>query len=343
MGSLLFLMALACLKIYLNNIGMESTGFGALLDALFPFIVVMPVGPLIYFYVKSHLEPEFRFQRKDRIHFYPVIIDLLPHACSLLLVIAILTHLFRGNTSFFGYWYDEYNTYGDIPRWASLSVYLFLSLRLIRRHAGKLSRAGGKRPRTSGWLKELLWVFLAFDIIWTIFLVPYVIEQSSDAFIDRVGWYPLYLPIVVMIYWLGIRGYLMRERGLATARLAAARIPIPPESLLPVVRGLQQAMEVRRLYLDPDLSLAKLAGEIGIAPKLLSTVLNQHLAKSFNEYVNEFRVMEIKLRLLDAESQRFTIASIAYDCGFNSLPTFQRAFKNIIGLSPKEFLLKHSA
>jgi AraC-like DNA-binding protein len=38
------------------------------------------------------------------------------------------------------------------------------------------------------------------------------------------------------------------------------------------------------------------------------------------------------------ESRELTIAGLAYECGFNSLPTFQRAFKATAGMSPKEFL-----
>jgi AraC-like DNA-binding protein len=47
--------------------------------------------------------------------------------------------------------------------------------------------------------------------------------------------------------------------------------------------------------------------------------------------------------LLRPESRSLTIAGLAYECGFNSLPTFQRAFKAMLGYSPKEFLSKNAA
>jgi len=80
-----------------------------------------------------------------------------------------------------------------------------------------------------------------------------------------------------------------------------------------------------------------------IAQKNISAVLNQHLHKSFNEFVNEYRVHAIKERLLKGETHHFTIAGIAYEEGFNSLPTFQRAFKSILGQTPKEFLSNNDA
>jgi len=67
-------------------------------------------------------------------------------------------------------------------------------------------------------------------------------------------------------------------------------------------------------------------------------VLNQHLhLKVFNEFVNEYRVEVFKEKLQDRQWINLTIAAIAYECGFNSQATFQRAFKQSTGFSPSEF------
>lgn len=64
-----------------------------------------------------------------------------------------------------------------------------------------------------------------------------------------------------------------------------------------------------------------------------------HLGTSFTGYVNRYRIDAVKERIVLPESRRLTIAGLAYECGFNSLPTFQRAFKAITGMSPKEYIL----
>jgi len=69
----------------------------------------------------------------------------------------------------------------------------------------------------------------------------------------------------------------------------------------------------------------------------LSNLLNQHIGKSFNDFVNEYRVDEAKKRLSDASYNNFTIAAIAFDCGFNSLATFQRVFKQVTGITPSKY------
>lgn len=40
------------------------------------------------------------------------------------------------------------------------------------------------------------------------------------------------------------------------------------------------------------------------------------------------------------EHKKSTLIGIAYDCGFNSKATFNRAFKKNTGKSPKEFIEK---
>jgi AraC-like DNA-binding protein len=45
--------------------------------------------------------------------------------------------------------------------------------------------------------------------------------------------------------------------------------------------------------------------------------------------------------MLNPDNQHLTIAGIAYEAGFNSQATFQRVFKNSVGISPSEYLLKN--
>lgn len=64
--------------------------------------------------------------------------------------------------------------------------------------------------------------------------------------------------------------------------------------------------------------------QTGIAQKVISAVLNQQLNKSFSEFVNEYRITEVKKRLLEPQRDNLTIVGLAYECGFNSQSTFQR-------------------
>ena len=93
-------------------------------------------------------------------------------------------------------------------------------------------------------------------------------------------------------------------------------------------------MEEDKLYLDPLLNLQIISKHTNIAQKTISAVLNQHLHKSFNEFVNEYRIVAFKEKLQDPEMDHLTIAGIAFDCGFNSQVIFQGTFKQVTVLSP---------
>jgi AraC-like DNA-binding protein len=94
--------------------------------------------------------------------------------------------------------------------------------------------------------------------------------------------------------------------------------------------------------LNPELTLNEVVKITGITQKTISAVLNQHAGKSFNEFVNEYRVEEVKRRLSGSYPEHLTITGIALECGFNSQATFQRTFKQFTGVSPTEFLAKQS-
>lgn len=335
---LLLILALACLKVYLNNIGFTYTQIGALVDAFIPFMIIMPVGPLIYFYCKAELSSDFKIQRKDRKHFYSVIVDLFHHASAVVFLVVVLLGWVNPQKNNFGTWFDTYNVYSDIPRWISLSLYLFLSFRLLNNVVKEAELKNEVAPSLS-WLKEFLWVFVAFDFLWLLYLVPYVIPQYTDIVLNTVDWYPVYLPLVGIIYWLGVRGFLMGRKEIKLLGKPPV-LQLTEETIDLTMKGLHKSMIENKLYLDPELNLTKLAKQVGVAPKIVSAVLNQKLGKSFNEYVNQYRVEEVKSRLVKPENKKYTITSLAYECGFNSQPTFQRAFKSVVGLTPREFTAK---
>jgi AraC-like DNA-binding protein len=333
---LLFIMALACLKIYLNNIGFTYTKIGSFVDAFIPFMIIMLVGPLIYFYCKAELFPDFKMGRPDRKHFYPVVVDLFHHASAVVFVFILILGWANPKKNSFGIWFDTYNVYADIPRWVSLSLYLLLSFRLLN-NSVKHGKLTNEATPSLSWLKELLWMFLAFDFLWLLYLVPYVIPQYTDSVLNSVDWYPVYLPLVVIIYWLGIRGFLIGRKEISQIR-TPAMLQLSEQMINQTMESLHKSMIENKLYLDAGLNLTKLAKHVSVSPKIVSAVLNQKLGKSFNEYINQFRVEEVKTRLVKPENKKYTIASVAYECGFNSQPTFQRAFKTIVGLTPSEFL-----
>lgn len=95
------------------------------------------------------------------------------------------------------------------------------------------------------------------------------------------------------------------------------------------------AMREQQLYLNPNLSLAMLARKVGSLPTTVSQAINDNLKKSFNLYINEFRIQHAK-DLLASES-RMNMELVAERSGFNSNSTFFAAFKKITGQTPASY------
>ena len=333
LGALILLIALACLNLYL----FESPWFTNnpilnLLGNLIPLVVIMPVGPLLYFYVKSTIDPAFRLTRKERFHFLPVIIDCGHPLTTVVFLTGWLLDVPLPAPASWGRFIDDYNVYADIPRWFSITVYLWLSARY-------LAGLGPEKGTHSQWLRQFIRLFFVFQAIWFVYLVPYVIPSLTNKVLDTVDWYPVYIPLVVLIYCLGIKGYLMAPEEIPVARKGVT----PPSGKLveEAVPLLKKAMEQDHLYLDPELNLALLARHTGLPQKTISLVLNQHLQKSFNEFVNGYRVEAFKQNIQQLQQDNITILAMAFDAGFNSQATFQRAFRSNTGMSPREYMTRH--
>lgn len=101
------------------------------------------------------------------------------------------------------------------------------------------------------------------------------------------------------------------------------------------INRLHQHMVHKKPYIDPTLTLQKLASEIEIPEKQLSFLINHQIGKHFFDYINDFRIKEAKVLLSDQRD--LTVLEVLYDVGFNSKSSFYTAFKKHIGLTPTQF------
>ena len=132
--------------------------------------------------------------------------------------------------------------------------------------------------------------------------------------------------------------YQAREDRHTTPGKAFVRIsPSSKDKLIQKGYWLRREMKLNRYYLDAELSLNSLAKALGISIHELSRIINTGMRKNFNDFVNEFRIQDIARRMKDPKYDRITLLGIAYDCGFNSKTTFNRAFKQFLGQSPAEY------
>ncbi|HNX97044.1 MAG TPA: two-component regulator propeller domain-containing protein [Candidatus Aminicenantes bacterium] len=111
---------------------------------------------------------------------------------------------------------------------------------------------------------------------------------------------------------------------------------LTPERAAEIEERLLMAFATDRLFLDPGMTLKKLAEKLRVHPNYLSQIINEK-GRSFSQFINGYRIEEARKQLLDPQKRNVSILSIAYDTGFYSKSVFNTAFKKITGQTPSQF------
>ena len=97
---------------------------------------------------------------------------------------------------------------------------------------------------------------------------------------------------------------------------------------------LEALMQERRVYLDPDLTLRKLARQLSVPEKQISATVNRQTGENVTRYINTHRVIEACKLLKDGQP----VTSVIYASGFNTKSNFNREFLRVKGSSPSDWL-----
>jgi AraC-like DNA-binding protein len=225
-----------------------------------------------------------------------------------------------------------------IAAFASLVIYTCYSYYSLR-NVYEIQLSAVKQQDLK-WLKTLLRLVLALSFIWFCSII--IGSFFNRTILEPWFHYLLYFPTIVFVYWLGMGAYI-RQSKMRPDEIINYNKPIVKKYFQDKEADnhwlqLKLIMDADQIYLNPDLKLDELSARLNLPVKSVSSLLNQHIGKNFNDFVNGYRVEEVKKRLINPAANRFTIASIALDCGFNSLATFQRCFKQVTGVTPSQYI-----
>ena len=85
---------------------------------------------------------------------------------------------------------------------------------------------------------------------------------------------------------------------------------------------------------DSELSLKSLASQLGFSPSYLSVLIKKELGLPFQDYLIQERMKKAKLLLLTTDLK---IYEIAEQVGFEDMNYFSQRFKQVVGLTPRQF------
>ncbi len=308
-----------------------------------PVSGVLFIGPALYFYVKSLSDADFAFHRKQLWHFAPGIGFI---AISSLLFFGVVVPDNLPPHSFFVRLFSFFTSVENLLAIGLASWYILLSGKQMKLHeVWVYQHFSATSNKSLMWLRNLIIVLSA---VWIIWLFAVVINLfTGDYILTYLSSYPFQIATSVIIFWVGYVGFIQSEvfsSEISIERkidhLKAAKGSSAGTNT-EVRAALLKAMETDQLYLVPELSLSMLGNQLNISPKSISHTLNNDLNKNFHDFVNEYRVEEVKKRLADPAYDHLTILAVGLDSGFNSKSSFNRIFMKATGVSPKEYKETH--
>lgn len=143
-----------------------------------------------------------------------------------------------------------------------------------------------------------------------------------------------------MIAWSIFNNKFKDETAKSTIKIdtkAQVTVPEIPRVFQNAYQSLCQLM-ADGFYKETQLSISQLASKLKIPEHQLRVLINQHLGfRNFSEYLNSYRLSAACSQLEDINNLRKPILTIALELGYGSIATFNRAFKEKTGKTPKEY------
>ncbi|MFD2588675.1 helix-turn-helix domain-containing protein [Croceitalea marina] len=146
-------------------------------------------------------------------------------------------------------------------------------------------------------------------------------------------------PILYALVIYATSYFLFRNKELLTVKVESKyqNINITKNQAEIYSKAIEKVMMDERPYLDGDFNLGMLAEYTKTPKHLLSLVFSTIFQQSFSSFTNAYRIKEAEKLLKDEKYQNKKIEIVAYDSGFNSVSTFNTAFRKFNKCSPSEY------
>ena len=340
------------------------------------FLFYMPMqhlflmGPIVFFYVQSLLNPSFKFGKKEWLHLLPGILYIVYSIVIVVtdkLILKRYYFLADGSDRDFDPWYQY-------AGFLSMLFYFVLSMRYYSMYKKLMLQVISYAEIVLfKWIRNFLMALLCMQILQITF---FILGKIDPFFNDYVGSWWYFFMFAIIFYYIAITGYsnsietkfpfklnllnykpslllggtAMQETIIEKDFIEDAEVieisEIHPEKkedtflLNEWKPKIEALLKNDKLYEDPELSLTQIAKQLKTNPSVISKVVNQGFQMNFNDLINFYRVEAVKDKLNAGEQKMQTLLGIAFDCGFNSKATFNRAFKKFAFVSPKEWCEK---
>ena len=306
-------------------------------------------GPLHMIYVAELTDSHLKFARMHWYHFLPFII----YKSFYLQTIFISREELQ--TVFLEIWQNNpplhIVVFGLLTTITGI-FYIIMALVVFNRYSSKIKNVYSSLEKVNlYWLRFFTYAAL---FVWLVVLAQNILSISRVSIKEHFNLVPLLTSIFVYaIGYIGlfkseifeqqeVRNNLRQAHELEAGKTGRKyeKSGLDEQKAAELLSRLQKLMEDERLYLNPNLTLNELSEKLGITNHNLSEILNTRVSQNFFDFVNQYRVNEVKKMLEDKRNDHLTLLAIALDAGFNSKSGFNLIFKKFMHCTPSEYRQK---
>jgi AraC-like DNA-binding protein len=300
-------------------------------------------GPFLYLYISALIDEKYRFNRKSLLHFTPFILF------NVFVLVSPLFPEFAGRIRL-----DHVESVHGAPLLfnfflilTALSgpVYFLLSVRLFKiLDINIFNNFSTTENINLDWLRKLVY---SFGVIWTVLIVVATIHHVFHLFSWAFCTDGLFLSLSVFIILIGYFGLKQKEiftqypdhkiEYVTEPKTKYASVLLNEADAELYVSKIKHFMETEKSYMDADLTLPDLATKLEIPSHHLSRVINENFGLNFFDFINQYRIEEVKAKMARPEFDNLSLLGIAFESGFNTKSAFNRVFKKMTGSTPSEY------
>ncbi len=324
-----FLVSISCYYVFLlyKKDGQYYEAYFSEINYAIPLLY----GVLLWFYTRALTKDKLRMKWLDLLHFFPFVFFLG------FLSYPLLTGIESNAPENLGY---------PLIKLIINPVYIFLILFTLKKHREKLLNEFSYIDHMHHyWLN---WITYGALALWIVACVGNFYNWVNSANTNLLGDYFLTSFLAAFLFILAYVGFNRTQifnsitiPYTTTNKLEDEKNDKAEDSEVELRQQFEELMRImkeEKPYLDPKLSLNKLAETFNSSTTRLSFLINHIAKQNFYEFINTFRIKEVKSRMEDEEFANYSILGIAEESGFNSKASFNRIFKNQLGITPSEYL-----
>ncbi|MEP0265994.1 helix-turn-helix domain-containing protein [Dokdonia sp.] len=295
-------------------------------------VTIFLFGPLIYCYIRRLLFQEATVFRLSFWHYLIAIIHFGTTLTTYSLLPKSIAAL-QGSSFLPFFWF-----FAELIGIISFIAYILASYKLFKKHREVMMHQVSYVLIIRRYTTYVLGTITLFTVLWLVSFVSKIFGFSS--FSTVLNYQLVWISIPLFIYVIGYYSLRQPEIFRIPLRLKTKeeRARLKPDEIQKLQKRLQFYIQEEAIYKVSDLSLKTLAEKLNTSPNNLSWLLNQIYQKSFYDYINAHRVQDV-LESIDREIHlKQTLLAIAFDAGFNSKSTFNKAFKHVTSQTPSAYI-----